>query len=143
MNVLLAVRMYISKMIQESGPGMKVLLMDRETVSINILFKQIYIIFLFFHCLQIGIVSVAYAQSEILQKEVYLFEQIDKSGNGPVMKHLKCVVFLRPSQENVQLLSSELKSPRYGVYYICKFSFVEFIIIRSTQKINLVQISVV
>ena len=143
MNVLLAVRMYISKMIQESGPGMKVLLMDRETVSINILFKQIYIIFLFFHCLQIVIVSVAYAQSEILQKEVYLFEQIDKSGNGPVMKHLKCVVFLRPSQENVQLLSSELKSPRYGVYYICKFSFVEFIIIRSTQKINLVQISVV
>ena len=51
MNVLLAVRMYISKMIQESGPGMKVLLMDRETVSINILFKQIFIIFLFFHCL--------------------------------------------------------------------------------------------
>nr|SVE88547.1 EOG090X03QA [Daphnia sinensis]SVE89172.1 EOG090X03QA [Daphnia sinensis]SVE91048.1 EOG090X03QA [Daphnia sinensis]SVE91673.1 EOG090X03QA [Daphnia sinensis] len=97
MNVLLAVRMYVSKMIQDSGPGMKVLLMDRETI---------------------GIVSVAYAQSEILQKEVYLFEQIDKSGNGPIMKHLKCVVFLRPSQENVQLLASELKSPRYGVYYI-------------------------
>lgn len=34
MNVLLAVRMYISKMIQDSGPGMKVLLMDRETVNI-------------------------------------------------------------------------------------------------------------
>ena len=32
MNVLLAVRMYISKMIQDSGPGMKVLLMDKETV---------------------------------------------------------------------------------------------------------------
>lgn len=32
MNVLLAVRMYIGKMIQDSGPGMKVLLMDRETV---------------------------------------------------------------------------------------------------------------
>nr|SVE74093.1 EOG090X03QA [Daphnia barbata] len=97
MNVLLAVRMYVSKMIQESGPGMKVLIMDRETI---------------------GIVSVAYAQSEILQKEVYLFEQIDKCGHGPVMKHLKCVVFLRPSQENIQLLASELKSPRYGVYYI-------------------------
>nr|CAH0100089.1 unnamed protein product [Daphnia galeata] len=97
MNVLLAVRMYISKMIQDSGPGMKVLLMDKETI---------------------GVVSVAYAQSEILQKEVYLFEQIDKSGHGPIMKHLKCVVFLRPSQENVQLLATELKSPRYGVYYI-------------------------
>lgn len=97
MNVLLAVRMYIGKMIQDSGPGMKVLLMDRETI---------------------GITSVAYAQSEILQKEVYLFEQIDKSGQGPTMKHMKCVVFLRPTQENIQLLSAELKSPRYGVYYI-------------------------
>nr|CAG4641574.1 EOG090X03QA [Eurycercus lamellatus] len=97
MNVLLAVRMYIGKMIQDSGPGMKVLLMDKETI---------------------GIVSMAYAQSEILQKEVYLFEQIDKSSQGPTMKHMKCVVFLRPSQENVQLLASELKSARYGVYYI-------------------------
>nr|CAG4646143.1 EOG090X03QA [Macrothrix elegans] len=97
MNVLLAIRMYIAKMIQDSGPGMKVLLMDRETI---------------------GIVSVAYAQSEILQKEVYLFEQIDKSAQGPVMKHMKCVVFLRPTQENIHLLSNELKSPRYGVYYI-------------------------
>nr|CAG4647780.1 EOG090X03QA [Moina brachiata]SVE92924.1 EOG090X03QA [Moina brachiata] len=97
MNVLAAVRMYIGKMIQDSGPGMKVLLMDRETI---------------------GIVSMAYAQSEILQKEVYLFEQIDRSVQGPVMKHMKCVVFLRPSQENIHLLASELKSPRYGVYYI-------------------------
>ena len=36
------------------------------------------------------------------------------------MKHMKCVVFLRPTQENIQLLSAELKAPRYGVYYICK-----------------------
>lgn len=34
MNVLLAVKMYIGKMLQDSGPGMKVLLMDRETVSV-------------------------------------------------------------------------------------------------------------
>lgn len=34
MNVVLAVKMYISKMIEESGPGMKVLLMDKETVCI-------------------------------------------------------------------------------------------------------------
>lgn len=34
MNVLLVARMYIGKMIQDSGPGMKVLLMDKETVII-------------------------------------------------------------------------------------------------------------
>lgn len=33
MNAVLAVRQYVSKMIEDSGPGMKVLLMDRETVS--------------------------------------------------------------------------------------------------------------
>ena len=32
MNVILAVKQYISKMITESGPGMKVLLMDKDTV---------------------------------------------------------------------------------------------------------------
>ncbi|CAB1320915.1 unnamed protein product [Coregonus sp. 'balchen'] len=48
MNVTLAVKQYISKMIENSGPGMKVLLMDKETTSI---------------------VSVVYTQSEILQKE--------------------------------------------------------------------------
>ena len=32
MNVILAVKQYISRMIEDSGPGMKVLLMDKETV---------------------------------------------------------------------------------------------------------------
>ncbi|XP_022331631.1 vacuolar protein sorting-associated protein 45-like [Crassostrea virginica] len=96
MNVILAIKQYISKMIEESGPGMKVLLMDRETTSI---------------------VSMVYAQSEILQKEVYLFERIDSSGRE-TMKHLKCITFLRPTKENVELLAQELRMPKYGLYYI-------------------------
>lgn len=34
MNVVSAVKMYITRMAEESGPGMKVLLMDKQTVSI-------------------------------------------------------------------------------------------------------------
>lgn len=34
MNVTLAVKQYVTKMIENSGPGMKVLLMDRETVRV-------------------------------------------------------------------------------------------------------------
>uniref|UniRef100_K1PGB5 Vacuolar protein sorting-associated protein 45 n=1 Tax=Magallana gigas TaxID=29159 RepID=K1PGB5_MAGGI len=83
-------------MIEESGPGMKVLLMDKETTSI---------------------VSMVYAQSEILQKEVYLFERIDSSGRE-TMKHLKCITFLRPTKENVEFLAQELRMPKYGLYYI-------------------------
>uniref|UniRef100_A0A673JMW0 Vacuolar protein sorting-associated protein 45 n=1 Tax=Sinocyclocheilus rhinocerous TaxID=307959 RepID=A0A673JMW0_9TELE len=96
MNVTLAVKQYISKMIESSGPGMKVLLMDKETTSI---------------------VSVVYTQSEILQKEVYLFERID-SKNRDNMKHLKAICFLRPTKENVEHLIQELRRPKYSVYFI-------------------------
>ncbi|CAN9503576.1 unnamed protein product [Ophioblennius macclurei] len=96
MNVTLAVKQYISKMIESSGAGMKVLLMDKETTSI---------------------VSVVYTQSEILQKEVYLFERID-SQNRDSMKHLKAICFLRPTKENVEHLIQELRRPKYSVYFI-------------------------
>ncbi|XP_013378687.1 vacuolar protein sorting-associated protein 45 [Lingula anatina] len=96
MNVVLAVKQYVTKMVDDSGQGMKVLLMDKETTSI---------------------VSMVYAQSEILQKEVYLFERIDSSARE-TMKHLKCVCFLRPTKENVDLLQQELRSPKYGLYFI-------------------------
>uniref|UniRef100_A0A8D3EDU4 Vacuolar protein sorting-associated protein 45 n=1 Tax=Scophthalmus maximus TaxID=52904 RepID=A0A8D3EDU4_SCOMX len=96
MNVTLAVKQYISKMVESSGPGMKVLLMDRETTSI---------------------VSVVYTQSEILQREVYLFERIDSQSRDS-MKHLKAICFLRPTKENVEHLIQELRRPKYSVYFI-------------------------
>ncbi|XP_064608238.1 vacuolar protein sorting-associated protein 45-like [Liolophura sinensis] len=96
MNVVLAVKQYVSKMIDDSGPGMKVLLMDKETTSV---------------------VSMVYAQSEILQKEVYMFERID-SGGRETMKHLKCIAFMRPTKENVEMLAQELRTPKYGLYYV-------------------------
>ncbi|XP_038238424.1 vacuolar protein sorting-associated protein 45 isoform X2 [Dermochelys coriacea] len=96
MNVVFAVKQYVSKMIEDSGPGMKVLLMDKETTSI---------------------VSMVYTQSEILQKEVYLFERID-SLNRETMKHLKAICFLRPTKENVEYLIQELWRPKYSIYYI-------------------------
>ncbi|XP_077115078.1 vacuolar protein sorting-associated protein 45 [Ranitomeya variabilis] len=96
MNVVLAVKQYVSKMIEDSGPGMKVLLMDKETTSV---------------------VSMVYTQSEILQKEVYLFERID-SANRESMKHLKAICFLRPTKENIDYLIKELRRPKYSVYFL-------------------------
>lgn len=57
MNILSAVRLYLSGMVDQAGAGMKVLLMDRDTISF---------------------VSVAFAQSDMHSKEVYLFERINK-----------------------------------------------------------------
>ncbi len=65
---------------------------------------------------------MVYAQSEILQKEVYLFERIDSSSRE-TMKHLKCICFVRPTKENVEHLTQELRSPKYGLYYICKYLY--------------------
>ena len=69
--------------------------------------------------LQTSIVSMVYAQSEILQKEVYLFEKIDMLERES-MKHLNCITFIRPTKENVELLAQEIRSPKYGFYFICK-----------------------
>lgn len=33
MNVITAIKLYIEKMTNESGPGLKIILMDKETVS--------------------------------------------------------------------------------------------------------------
>ena len=40
---------------------------------------------------------MVYAQSEILQKEVYLFELISNKGRE-TMKHLNAICYLRPTQ---------------------------------------------
>lgn len=61
-----------------------------------------------------------YSQSEILMKEVYLFERIDTTVHNDTLKHLTCLVFIRPTKENIELLCKELRYPKYGVYYICK-----------------------
>ncbi|KAK3733646.1 hypothetical protein QZH41_013329, partial [Actinostola sp. cb2023] len=41
MNVVLAVKQYVSKMVEDAGPGMKVLLMDKETENIDHLCSEL------------------------------------------------------------------------------------------------------
>uniref|UniRef100_A0A2K6MVD1 Vacuolar protein sorting-associated protein 45 n=1 Tax=Rhinopithecus bieti TaxID=61621 RepID=A0A2K6MVD1_RHIBE len=60
---------------------------------------------------------MVYTQSEILQKEVYLFERID-SQNREIMKHLKAICFLRPTKENVDYMIQELRRPKYTIYFV-------------------------
>ncbi|CAF0981042.1 unnamed protein product [Adineta steineri] len=102
-NVIEAVRSYINRMIEDCGPTIKGLVMDKETASI---------------------VSMVYAQSEILQKEVFLFERIDIPGQKS-LKHLSAICFLRPTEENIQSLVRELREPKYGNYFIYFTNFVE------------------
>ncbi|XP_060535009.1 vacuolar protein sorting-associated protein 45 [Cylas formicarius] len=99
MNVISAVKAYVVKMTEESDPGMKVLLMDKETT---------------------GVISMVYGQSEIQQKEVFLLERIDSPNyaNSTGLRYLKCLVFLRPTPQNIEALCAELRDPKYGAYYV-------------------------
>ncbi|KAJ1350131.1 hypothetical protein KIN20_005852 [Parelaphostrongylus tenuis] len=97
MDVLGTARAYIKEMVTIAGPQMKVILMDKETTTM---------------------VSCAFAQSEMMQKEVYLFERLDSTVPREPIKYLKCLVFVRPTPDNVQLLSTELRDPKYAQYYI-------------------------
>ncbi|XP_028554737.1 vacuolar protein sorting-associated protein 45 homolog isoform X2 [Dendrobium catenatum] len=89
------VREYIGRMLQDIS-GMKVLILDSQTVSI---------------------VSVVYSQSELLQKEVFLVELVDSMSKEP-MSHLKAVYFLRPTSDNIQNLRRQLANPRFGEYHL-------------------------
>ncbi|XP_038885382.1 vacuolar protein sorting-associated protein 45 homolog [Benincasa hispida] len=97
MVLISVVRDYINKMLQDIS-GMKVLILDSQTVSV---------------------VSVVYSQSELLQKEVFLVELVDSvSKSRESMYHLKAVCFLRPTSENIQLLRRQLVNPRFGEYHL-------------------------
>ncbi|PMD28352.1 Sec1-like protein [Hyaloscypha hepaticicola] len=103
MDVVQAVSGYISKMVS-AGDGasgtpsakMKILLLDRDTVSI---------------------VSTAITQSALLNHEVYLIDRLDNQ-NREKMRHLRCLCFVRPSADSIQFLIDEFREPKYGEYNI-------------------------
>uniref|UniRef100_A0A1I7ZMW8 Vacuolar protein sorting-associated protein 45 n=1 Tax=Steinernema glaseri TaxID=37863 RepID=A0A1I7ZMW8_9BILA len=97
MNIVLATQKYVEEMIRCAGPGMKVLLMDKETTSL---------------------ISCVFSQSDMMQREVYLFERLDSHGPRDPIKYLKCIIFVRPTAENVQLITEELRKPRFSCYHI-------------------------
>lgn len=100
MDVSQAIAGYISKIVTPSSDSsstkMKVLLLDRETVSI---------------------ISTAVTQSSLLNHEVYLIDRLDNAAREK-MRHLRCLCLVRPSPETMQLLIDELRDPKYGEYYI-------------------------
>ncbi|KAJ3191155.1 vacuolar protein sorting-associated protein 45 [Irineochytrium annulatum] len=95
MDVVKSVQYYLSKMIQEVS-GLKVLLLDAETTPI---------------------ISVVVTQSQLLSREIYLVDRLDTKAREK-MRHLKCIVFARPTPESIQSLVEELREPSYGDYYL-------------------------
>ncbi|KAG0672598.1 vacuolar protein sorting-associated protein 45 [Maudiozyma exigua] len=74
----------------------KVLLLDKDTTPV---------------------ISMCATQSDLLKHEIYLVETIENNERD-VMRHLKCLVYVKPSDRTIDYLVKELENPRYGVYHI-------------------------
>jgi hypothetical protein len=136
MDVLKAVQNYIDKIVTKVS-GMKVLLLDSETVGyrgLRCLSGGTYTVdarppFSMFCVLRLAnidvtnlqtpIISNVITQSALLSHETYLIDRIDNR-NRDRMRHLKCICFLRPTQQIIQTIVEELREPCYKEYYLCK-----------------------
>ncbi|KAJ3339600.1 vacuolar protein sorting-associated protein 45 [Gonapodya sp. JEL0774] len=99
LDLVKAVQNYVNKIVSDVQ-GMKVLLLDAETTPI---------------------LSLVLTQSHLLTRSVFLIDRIESSykpTRDSNMKHLKCVVFARPTAEAVQGIVDELREPCYSEYYL-------------------------
>lgn len=62
-------------------------------------------------------ISMCATQSDLLNHEIYLVDTIENS-NRDVMRHLRCLVYVKPTDETIQFLLKELQNPKYGDYQI-------------------------
>lgn len=64
------------------------------------------------------IISMSYTQSQLLQHDVILIEMLENSHKLTSMKHLNCVVYIKPVKESIAMLCQELSSPHYHHYQV-------------------------
>lgn len=53
-----------------------------------------------------------------MKSEVFLVDMLN-SEKRETMKNIRCIVFVRPTRENVGLLKDELAEPKYQAYSVC------------------------
>lgn len=64
------------------------------------------------------IISMSYTQSQLLQHDVILIEMLGNHRDLSSMKHLNCVVYIKPLKESIIMLCDELASPHYNHYQL-------------------------
>ncbi|KAJ1733682.1 vacuolar protein sorting-associated protein 45, partial [Coemansia sp. Benny D160-2] len=95
MDAVKAFQYYINRILSDTT-GMKVLLLDKETTPM---------------------ISLVSTQSYLLSKETFLVDKVENV-HRDTLRHLKCICFVRPTEASVRALVDELRSPKYGDYYV-------------------------
>lgn len=92
---------YIKRVVSQPE-GLKALILDDETTKI------------------LGLLQ---SQSDLLKGEVMLIEKLSASRTTD-LSHMRAIVFVRPTAENVHLLRTELRDPHYSSYKIIFSNFI-------------------
>jgi len=99
MDIVSSFRTYLDSIL--SGiDGMKILIFDEETSEI---------------------ISLVYTQTELLRHDVILVDSLTKLGKKKIDEALisiQSIFILRPDEDNIRKLCSELNTPHYGNYYL-------------------------
>jgi vacuolar protein sorting-associated protein 45 len=95
LNVFKIVKDYVNRLIAKDKV-MKVLLLDDDTLRI---------------------ISVAYSQSELLERGVFLVDQLSNPQRKK-MPTMRCIIFVRPANQTLSLVRDELKAARYNGYHL-------------------------
>ncbi|GMH54136.1 hypothetical protein TrST_g5764 [Triparma strigata] len=86
---------YIESMLDKTKGGMKTLLLDASTTST---------------------ISVSLSKTLANEQELYLISQLGKP--QAAVGGMKCLVFCRPTPQNVQLICTEVSSCKYSEYHL-------------------------
>ena len=116
MDIIQSIQRYFDRMFSETT-GMKCLLLDKETVRFSLSKKPFFKMVADATC-QISTISQIIPHSTLLANDVFLTEKLENKRRDR-MTHMKCLVFVRPTPESIQLLCEELRSPCYGEYWLC------------------------
>lgn len=65
----------------------------------------------------LGYVSMNYSRSNLLEKNVYFFDVIDRKGTEK-LKHLSAIFFVRNTPDNYTKIKEELANPLFSKYYL-------------------------
>lgn len=62
-------------------------------------------------------ISMCATQSDLLEHEIYLVDTVENADRD-IMRHLKCLVYVKPTDESIECLVRELANPKYGEYHL-------------------------
>jgi hypothetical protein len=64
------------------------------------------------------VISMSYTQSQLLENDVILIELIEGLAALDHMKNLRCIVYIKPTEESINYFINELRAPHYHDYQV-------------------------